>query len=134
MIKVGTTLTFDNEADSMENEPNAAMPAERIETLKILKENGIKTWVSIEPVINPIQSLNLINQSIGVTDHYKIGKLNHDPEAESKINWVAFLDGAVKMLRSFNKKFYIKADLLKFKRDDFELMPEETDMNYLNLK
>jgi DNA repair photolyase len=53
-IKVGATLTLLDEKESLEYEPNAALPRERIEVLKKLHNEGIKTWVSFEPVIRPL--------------------------------------------------------------------------------
>ncbi|MBA7665696.1 hypothetical protein ES703_73770 [subsurface metagenome] len=52
-IKVGATLTFIEEKDSRHWERNASLPKERIGVLERLQENGIKTWVSLEPVIDP---------------------------------------------------------------------------------
>lgn len=132
-IKIGATLTFDNDFNSQKTEPNAALPSERIEALKILHKNNIKTFVSIEPVIYPEQSLNLIKQTISFVDQYKIGKLNHNKEWESKIDWSKFLDDVVNLMHSNNKQFYIKTDLLKFKNGT-DITDNETDMNYLCLK
>jgi DNA repair photolyase len=47
------TLTFDNEKNSLEWEPRAALPASRIEALQAA------TWVSFEPVISPEQTFRL---------------------------------------------------------------------------
>lgn len=71
----GATLTFIDELKSLEVEPNAAKPQDRISTLKKLHEEGIKTWASIEPVIDPVQSLALIEATMPFVDQYKIGKM-----------------------------------------------------------
>jgi DNA repair photolyase len=132
-IQVGATLTFDNDNDSLKYEPNAALPHERIKMLKILNANNIKTWVSIEPVIFPEQSVKLIEKTLNFVDHYKIGKLNHHPEIEKDINWYEFLLYIVVLLVKNDKDFYIKKDLAKFKKDFF-LSEYQTNMDYLNLK
>ena len=132
-IKVGLTLTYDNDEDSIKYEPGAALFTERIETLKILKENGITTWVSMEPVIFADQSLSAIKKSIEYVDHYKIGKLNHFPEYEKNINWSEFLDKVVSFMRISNKKFYIKEDLRKYNKGTI-LNDDEINMDYLNVK
>jgi DNA repair photolyase len=44
-IKIGFTLTFDNDIDSIDWEKEASLPKERVECLKVLKENNIKTWI-----------------------------------------------------------------------------------------
>jgi DNA repair photolyase len=110
-IKIGFTLTFDNDQDSKEWEPEASLPYERIETLKILKENNIKTWASFEPVIKPEQSLSLIEQTLSYVDSYKIGKINNYQGIDKKINWSEFLKSSIEILRNANKPFYIKYDL-----------------------
>lgn len=110
-IQVGATLTFDNDDDSMKWEPGAALPGERIETLRILKENGIKTFASFEPVIVPEQSVNLIKKTTNCVDVYKVGKLNNYNGLDKEIDWTDFLRKTVDLLRQENKPFYIKHDL-----------------------
>ena len=61
-ITVGTTLTFLDEKKSKEWEPFASTPSDRIETLRILHDNGIKTFASFEPTIEPEESLKLIKK------------------------------------------------------------------------
>lgn len=107
---VGASLTFINKHDSLEWEPYAALPQERIDMLKHAKEQGLRTWASIEPVIDPEQSLALIRETAQFVDIFKVGKLNHHPLAE-KIDWRDFGLKAVKLLRELNKPFYIKRDL-----------------------
>lgn len=131
-IKVGATLTFDNDHHSLQNEPGAATPTERLEALKTLHDNGITTWVSMEPVVFPDQSLNMIKRSLAFVDHYKIGKLNHYKNYELTIDWSKFLNDSVTILRSANKLFYVKNDLAKFKNGTV-LNDFERDMNFLNL-
>ena len=54
-----TTLTFANEEFSKLYEPVAADPESRIASLIEAKKYGIKTWASLEPIINPNQTLKL---------------------------------------------------------------------------
>lgn len=110
-IQIGSTLTFDNEKDSKEWEPEADIPENRIETLKILKENNIITWASFEPVIRINQSLNMIKKSLKYVDIYKIGKLNNYQGLDKNMDWNYFLKEALNILRTNNKKIYIKYDL-----------------------
>lgn len=110
-IKVGATLTFWNEKDSKHYEPNAALPAERLEVLKELHNQGIKTWASFEPVIIPEQSLKLIKESLDFIDEYKIGKINNYNGLDKTIDWNDFLGKAVVILREAQKPFYVKYDL-----------------------
>lgn len=132
-IQIGATLTFNNNYDSLKWEPGATNPANRLAALSHLHRHGIKTWASFEPVIDIKQSLNMIAKSWGFIDKYKIGKLNHNKELESNINWGSFLNDAVSLLRRYNRPFYIKSDLAKFAKPGF-LKAHEIDMGYLNLE
>ena len=70
-----TTLTFTDAKRSLEWEPSAALPDERIEVLNIAHAKGIRTWVSLEPVIDPEQTLQLIRITHKFVDLFKVGKL-----------------------------------------------------------
>ena len=125
-IAVGATLTFLDERKSKEWEPNAATPSERLETLKILHENGIKTFASFEPTIEPEESLALIKRTLedNSVDHYKIGKINNYKAADKWQDWPKYLEDCVKLLRPAGKKVYYKFCLRKL-APNVELLPEE---------
>ena len=110
-LMVGQTLTFLNKEDSAKWEPGGAPPSERVGALSVLHDNGIKTWASFEPVIDPTQTLGLMTAGLKVIDFYAIGKLNHRPEIEKTINWKTFGKGAELMMKTYGKDYYIKADL-----------------------
>lgn len=133
-IQVGCSLTFTNENDSLKWEKNASLPIERFDTLKILKENGIKTWASMEPVIYPEQSLEIMEITIDYVDVYKIGKLNHFQKHENRFDWTKFLNDSVNIMRKYKKSFHIKNDLAKFKSNSIFLHPNERNMDFLSLK
>jgi len=133
-FKIGTTLTYFDDGDSLKNESGAAVYSERASTLKTLYENNIQTWVSIEPVIIPSQSLRCMSDTIEYVNHYKIGKLNHFPQIEKNINWNKFLNDSVSIMRKYNKDFYIKDDLRKFNEGYGLLKSNEMNMDYLNVK
>jgi len=138
-LKVGASLTlFDAEA-SARLEPGAALPDERLATLEMLHEAGVRTWVSFEPVVDPEQTLDLMAAATPWVDEYKIGKLNHDPAAEAAIDWGAFGRRAVLLARKLGKRFYVKEDLRKAmggrkEVDDVELTAAETDQDALTLR
>ena len=133
-IQIGGSLTFTSDEDSLKWEKNGALPKDRFETLKIMHENGIKTWASMEPVIYPEQSLEIMELTSCYVDSYKIGKLNHFKKHEDKFDWTKFLTDSVKIMRKHNKLFYIKKDLLQYKEPSLYLNDYETDMDYLALK
>lgn len=133
-IQVGASLTFTNLNDSLKWEKGAAIPEERFEALEYLHSEGVKTWASMEPVIYPAQSLEIMELTTSYVDAYKIGKLNHFHKHEVKFDWGKFLVDAVGIMRKNKKPFYIKNDLAEFKPLDFFLSKEERDMDYLALK
>ena len=129
-VKVGASLTLIEEKDSLDWESNAALPGDRIETLRILHEQGIMTWVSLEPVIDPEQTLDLIDRTHEFVDHYKVGKMNHH---KLDINWKDFGLQAIERLDKYGKDFYIKEDLAKYIPAGL-MTEEQRDMDYLNVK
>jgi DNA repair photolyase len=99
-----------NQEKSLKFEPHAALPIERFLALEEAHDRGIETWVSLEPVIDPSETLYIINRTHSYVDSYKIGKLNYRPEAK-KVDWTKFVREAVNLLESYNKKYYIKKSL-----------------------
>lgn len=132
-IQIGTTLTFDNDADSLEWERGAALPSERLEVLKILHDAGIRTFASFEPVIKPEQSLALMNAGLGCIDTYKVGKLNNYKGLDKNIEWGLFLERSIKLLRNAKKNIYIKTDLRNAARE-IELHEDEINQDKYNVK
>jgi len=114
---------------SSEVETGAASPSDRIEALKVLSQAGVKTWASIEPVIDPEESLAIINASLPYVDAYKVGKLNHK---ENSTDWKSFGVRAVEMIRGAGKPLYVKVDLRSFFPVNF-LREEEIRADVLNL-
>jgi len=107
------TLTLDDPELSKQWEPLAALPEERIESLKMAHSMGIKTWVSFEPVIDPEAVYRMIERTHLFVDLYKVGKLNYHPHAKT-IDWKQFGFTVKTILENLNKPFYIKKDLEHF--------------------
>jgi DNA repair photolyase len=110
--RVGATLTFMSKERSEQMEPMAAVPNSRLEMLSVAKDMGIRTWASIEPVIDPEESLAIMKAALPYVDEFKIGKLNHDKEREAEINWMDFMTKATTMVMSAGKTFVVKDDLM----------------------
>lgn len=111
--KYGATLTFVRDKDSQEWEPGAALPVERMSALSKSYDEGITTWASLEPVIDPEQTLEIIDLTREYIDIYKVGKWNHDKRA-NEIDWKTFAKAAVARLEKYGKKYMIKKDLAVF--------------------
>ena len=107
LSRIGATLTVWN---SKEWEPNAPEVAQRIAMLTRFKRHGIRTWASMEPVLDPDEALDIMEFTANVVDHYKIGVWNYDKRAR-QIDWASFLDRAEALLQKLGKSYYIKKDL-----------------------
>lgn len=67
-LAVGFTLTGHDEL-----EQGASTNSERIEAMKEIHSQGIKTFASLEPIINFADTLSMIEKTQGTCDLYKIG-------------------------------------------------------------
>jgi len=113
-----TTLTFLDETNSLKWEPRAAAPSSRIDTLKKAHDLGIKTWVSLEPIIDLAESIEIIKQPHTFVDLFKVGKLNYAEKlpdsfrAQVKnINWRKVVMESIAALKQYGCRYYIKKDL-----------------------
>lgn len=70
-IRVGFSLTGCDEL-----EPGANKNEERLQAMSELHNAGISTWASIEPIIDPQKSLDVVKRCIDFCDHFKIGILS----------------------------------------------------------
>jgi len=78
-IKVGVTITMEDEMAKI-FEPNAPSTSERIKTLKILKENGIRTYAFLGPIIPGVSNFEWLFESVNeFSDYIYIDKLNLRP-------------------------------------------------------
>lgn len=105
-----TTLTCPDDKATLEWEPHAGSPSERMANLMEAHRRGIRTWVSLEPVLQPSWSLEMITKTHEFVDHYKVGTLNYDPHAET-IDWGEYGRAAVALLDGLGKDYYLKKDL-----------------------
>ena len=85
-------------------------PSDRLVDLLSVKQFGIKTWVSFEPVIDADEVLDCIRECHDFIDKAKIGKLNYFP---STINWKQFGQEAEALCLELGIDYYIKDDLRK---------------------
>lgn len=106
----GVTLTNLDDALSLKWEPAAALPGERINSLYRAYEKGIKTWVSLEPVLYPEITLEIIRKTHEFVDKFKVGTLNYHPHARN-IDWHGFAANVKNLLTELNCDYYLKEDL-----------------------
>jgi len=108
-----TTLTFLSEEKSRYYEPEAAVPEDRIRTIKKAKQLGINTWVSFEPVLNDNEVFKLLDLTKDYVDLYKVGKVSQF-KTDKEIDWHYFANEIIKRLKNYKKDFYIKKDLVAY--------------------
>lgn len=111
LCRYGTTLTLHNEDDRKVWEPFAASTLDRCKALRIMHEHGIRTWVSLEPLIDPEQSLFLICATAPYVDEYRLGTLNHAEKVLTDEQLTNYAGKAYSLLKTSGKKVVWKKDL-----------------------
>jgi hypothetical protein len=119
-------------------EPNASTNAKRISVMRLLKEHHpvVKTWASIEPVIDWQHAEMVVRMSLDCCDHYKIGlrsgvKKDYYDLVGSGIR----LDELTKMITDAGKTVYLKesarALLCRCYKEDYynEILSRTVDMD-----
>lgn len=108
-----STLTSLDDTFSLKWERGAALPADRIATLKTFHERGIFTWVSLEPTLDTENSLAIIQHTHGFVDLYKIGRANYLPMTYTT-DWESYTHRILDLVDQLGVKHYIKHDLQKY--------------------
>jgi DNA repair photolyase len=112
-------------------EAGTASPAERIAALIEADRRGIPTAVSLEPVIDYEESLEIIKETNEVVDHYMLGTLNYHDNGMSIKQWREFVQRAINLFTAYKKTYWIKHDLdvmlsgIKFKNTDLRRAPRK---------
>jgi len=109
-VEFGTTILFADDAKRAIWEPYAPAIQSRMKALKAAHEMGLKTWISLEPVIEPHEALAVIREMSGTVDTWKVGRWNHDTRANA-IDWGGFTVAALNLLEDMGARYYIKDEL-----------------------
>lgn len=113
-----TTLTSLDDSFSMKWERGAALPADRIATLRQFHDAGIFTWVSLEPTLNTDASLSIIEHTHEFVDLFKIGRANYLPMTNTT-DWEDYTNRILETVNRLGVKHYIKKDLQKYLPADY---------------
>ena len=116
-VEFGETVCFDNEDMRERWEPGAPSIASRMNTLAEAHRFGIRTWVSMEPVIEAAPALRVFDLLKDHVDVWKVGKLNHMADVEKLVDWRAFLRASLEKLDSMDAGYFIKDALWTFADD-----------------
>ena len=119
-------------------EPNASTNYDRINAMRRLHSMGIKTWASIEPVIDWVSTNMVVVLSLDCCDHYKIGL--RSGVKEDYYDLVAsgrWLDDLTNKITAAGKTVYLKEsarELLQrcYKEENYnEILSRTVDMDGL---
>lgn len=115
-----TTIIF--RKNNRKWEPHAGLTEDRWSNLQVAREDyGIRTWVSVEPVIYPDQALEVIRRAgregVGAV---KIGKLNYHPYAKT-VDWPRFGDDLAEALGQSDLPYLVKDSLHPYMPEGFPL-------------
>lgn len=113
--RFGVTLVSLAESFRSEWEPQADSIEVRLVALRLAKAAGLRTWVSLEPVLSPVAAYDVLRElsKIGV-DEVRIGKINHDKEREDMVDWHEFAHEAARICQQHGLRFYLKEDLRRW--------------------
>lgn len=109
-----STLTSLDDRFSKKWEKNAALPDDRIATLKTFHDRGIFTWVSLEPTLDLASSLSIVDATHEFVDLYKIGRANYVPTITNVLDWRDYTLRMLEKLQHYGNKHYFKKDLQPF--------------------
>lgn len=96
-------------------EPGASSNRDRIEAMRKLHKLGFKTFASIEPVIDPIKSIQMIHQTLGFCDLYKVGLISGKG-------------------KGFYEDLHLRVfwgNLIDLTEDGFKIYPKDSLLDYL---
>lgn len=106
-----STLTTLDDDFSRKWERGAALPGDRIATLRRFHEAGIFTWVSLEPTLDVEASLAIVEATHEFVDLYKVGQANYLKEITRATDWRDYTLRMIDALNRRGKTHYIKKDL-----------------------
>lgn len=114
-LRFGTSLVWSDDATRREYEPGAASIADRLAAVRSAVQKGIKTWASIEPVIDCQQALTAMQLLIDAgCQEFKIGKINHNKALANRQDWRAFVAAAKDLCERSGVAYKFKDSLLPY--------------------
>lgn len=114
-----STLTSLNDDFSHKWERGATLPQDRIDTLRTFHDNGIYTWVSLEPVLDTEATIEIIRRTHSFVDLYKIGRVNYVGLTKTT-DWKKFTADVLNVVSEVGAAHYIKRDLQPFLPEGYQ--------------
>lgn len=107
---IGQTIVFSKQESADYWESNSAPLKERFILAEDLHNLGIKTWVSLEPVIDPDQALDVVEALHPFVNLWKVGPVNYQ---KTDVDWRLFYDQVVDLLKKIGARYILKNALLE---------------------
>jgi hypothetical protein len=114
-----STLTTLDDSFSKKWERNAALPGDRIATLRAFHERGIFTWVSLEPTLSVEASLEIVQATHRFVDLYKVGRANYLGALTKDTGWKEYTLRMIDLFAKLEVRHYIKRDLQSYLPKDY---------------
>ena len=114
-----STLTTLDDSFSHKWERNAALPGDRIATLKKFHQRGIFTWVSLEPTLSVEASLEIVKATHRFVDLYKVGRANYLGAITKTTDWKDYTLRMIDLFGELGVHHYIKRDLQPYLPKDY---------------
>lgn len=115
-VAFGFTLTGHDELEG-----NSSPNLDRISTMKLLHDRGYRTFMSAEPVIDPVSSLQVIKGTLGFCDLYKVGLLSGKKDY-GKTDVQGLVDELLKLPEK--PKIYLKDSVVGMLKLDRSTLPD----------
>lgn len=112
--RLGVSLTSMNTNFANYWEPEAATPSQRLNLLSAAHSSGLRTWISLEPVLRAECALGVLKMAPTWVDVIRIGKINHMPDVEKKTDWPAFVRWAEQVAANRGLNVVFKENLAPF--------------------
>lgn len=114
-----STLTSLDDRFSRKWERNAALPDDRINALLQFHNQGIFTWVSLEPTLDVENSLAVVQRTHRFVDLYKVGRANYLKQITATTDWRDYTLRIIDLMQRLGKAHYIKKDLQPYLPDGY---------------
>lgn len=113
------TLTTLDERFSRRWERDAPPPENRIAALRRFNDEGIFTWVSLEPTLDVQASLAIVRATHKFVDLFKIGMANYVPTITKVVDWRDYTLRMIDLCQKLGVRHYVKKDLQKWLPDGY---------------
>ena len=117
-----TTLTSLDDDFVAKWERGAARWQDRLAARMKFHCEGVFTWLSLEPCLSTDASIEIVEETAGLVDFYKIGRANYLPMTATT-DWKDYTLRMVETVRRLGVRAYFKKDLQAYLPADYQNKP-----------